>query len=78
MSATRPFPGPHGPMISKNPDLGSGPFSQSNGKPFGGMSVRDWIKKHRKKTKQKAKEYGQIVANLSELYLKIAKRISNG
>lgn len=45
----RDWPGPHGPMISPNPDLGSGPYSQNNGKPYGGLSAKDYIKKQRKR-----------------------------
>jgi hypothetical protein len=73
----RSFPGPHGPMISKNPDLGSGPYSQNNGLPYGGESAGKFISKQRKKTKQKAKEYGKIVAELAHYYLKIAQSLAN-
>jgi len=75
MASVRPFPGPHGPMISPNPDLGTGPYSQPNGLPFGGESAGKFIAKKRKKTRKKAREYGQAVAELSELYLKIAKGV---
>jgi hypothetical protein len=62
-------------MISPNPDLGTGPYSQPNGLPFGGESAGKFIAKKRKKTRKKAREYGQAVAELSELYLKIAKGV---
>jgi len=33
--SVREWPGPHGSMISSNPDLGSGPYSQNDGIPYG-------------------------------------------
>lgn len=60
----REWPGPHGPMISKNPDLGSGPYSQNNGKPYGGDSAGNYIKKQRKR-RYPAK--GKIMAKLDLL-----------
>jgi len=60
----REWPGPHGPMISKNPDLGSGPYSQNNGLPYGGKPIKDFIKKQRKR-RYKAK--GKKLAMLDEL-----------
>lgn len=51
----REWPGPHGPMISPNPDLGSGPYSQNNGKPYGGKPAGEFIKDQRKKKKKKKK-----------------------
>ena len=57
----RDFPGPYGPMISPNYDLGDGPYSQNNGKPFGGLSVRKYIEKQRKK-RRKAKD--KVMAKL--------------
>ena len=60
----REWPGPHGPMISKNPDLGSGPYSQNNGKPLGGLSAKEYIKKQRKR-RYKAK--GKIMSALDDI-----------
>lgn len=73
--SVRSFPGPHGPMISKNPDLSHGYYSHPSGKPGGGKSVGEWRKKKDKKRKQKAKEYGKVVANLASLYIKFAQDV---
>ena len=57
----REWPGPHGPMISKNPDLGSGPYSQNNGLPYGGKPIKEYIKKQRKRRyKAKGKKLSAI------------------
>jgi len=63
----REFPGPHGPMISKNPDLGSGPYSQNNGKPYGGIPAGDFIKKWRKRRKGKDAERSASAADINSI-----------
>ena len=49
----RHFPGPHGNFISPNYDLGSGPYTQNNGKPYGGLTAKEFIEKKRAKKKKK-------------------------
>lgn len=67
--STRDWPGPHGSMISKNPDLGSGPFSQKDGKPYGGVPAGEFIKKKRKRRySAKGKLMAQLNALTDELY----------
>jgi hypothetical protein len=60
----REWPGPHGPMISPQPDLGSGPYSQNNGKPYGGVSAKKFIAKQRKK---RHKTKGKLMAALDDI-----------
>lgn len=62
--SVREWPGPHGPMISSNPDLGSGPYSQNDGIPYGGVSAGKFIKKQRKR-RYPAK--GKLMAQLNIL-----------
>jgi hypothetical protein len=68
----RKWPGPTG-TIRKNPDLGEGPYSQSNGLPYGGVSAKEFINKTRKNKKKKSKAYYDI-NNLSFLFLKMAEK----
>lgn len=74
----RDFPGPHGPMISKNPDLGSGPYSQNNGKPYGGVSAGEFIKKQRKRPKgRSAERSAAIINNIEKLSKEFYNRCMN-
>lgn len=76
----RDYPGPHGPMISKNPDLGSGPYSQNNGKPYGGVSASEFIKKQRRRPKGRAAECkaaDDVINNVEKLSIEFYNRCMN-